>query len=77
MSTARTLPVWKSIDAPPGGWSVPDQAKSLDVAVVSVRRADGRTVPPEDQLRLAGGDTLVLAGLPETLALAESKLLSG
>ena len=50
---------------------------SLDVNVVSVRRADGRTVPPDDQLRLAGGDTLVLAGLPETLALAESKLLSG
>ena len=50
---------------------------SLDVNVVSVRRADGRTVQPDDQLRLAGGDTLVLAGLPETLALAESKLLSG
>lgn len=50
---------------------------ALDVNVVSVRRADGRTVTPEDQLRLAGGDTLVLAGLPETLALAESKLLGG
>lgn len=50
---------------------------ALDVNVVSVRRADGRIVTPEDQLRLAGGDTLVLAGLPETLALAESKLLSG
>jgi CPA2 family monovalent cation:H+ antiporter-2 len=50
---------------------------ALDVHVVSIRRADGRTVRPEDKLRLAGGDTLVLAGLPETLALAESKLLSG
>ncbi|MGM9487789.1 cation:proton antiporter domain-containing protein [Ideonella sp. YS5] len=50
---------------------------ALDVHVVSIRRADGRTVPPDDKLRLAGGDTLVIAGLPETLALAESKLLSG
>ncbi|MFZ5550763.1 MAG: cation:proton antiporter [Pseudomonadota bacterium] len=50
---------------------------ALDVNVVSVRRADGRTITPDDQLRLAGGDTLVLAGLPETLALAESKLLTG
>jgi CPA2 family monovalent cation:H+ antiporter-2 len=50
---------------------------ALDVAVVSVRRADGRNVTPADELRLAGGDTLVLSGLPETLALAESKLLTG
>jgi CPA2 family monovalent cation:H+ antiporter-2 len=50
---------------------------ALDVHVVSVRRADGRTISPDDQLKLAGGDTLVLAGLPETLALAESKLLTG
>lgn len=50
---------------------------ALHVNVVSVRRADGRTVTPEDQLKLAGGDTLVLAGLPETLALAEAKLLTG
>ncbi len=50
---------------------------ALQVNVVSVRRADGRTVTPSDELKLAGGDTLVLAGLPETLALAESKLLTG
>jgi len=50
---------------------------ALHVDVVSVRRADGRTVTPDDQLKLAGGDTLVLAGLPETLALAEAKLLTG
>jgi CPA2 family monovalent cation:H+ antiporter-2 len=50
---------------------------ALDVNVVSVRRADGRTITPDDKLRLAGGDTLVLAGLPETLSLAESKLLTG
>ncbi|WP_374675296.1 cation:proton antiporter [Ideonella sp.] len=50
---------------------------ALDVDVVSVRRADGRNVQPDDGLRLAGGDTLVLSGLPETLAVAESKLLTG
>ncbi|MBI5272165.1 MAG: cation:proton antiporter [Burkholderiales bacterium] len=50
---------------------------ALDVGVVSVRRADGRNVQPDDGLRLAGGDTLVLSGLPETLAVAESKLLTG
>jgi len=45
------------------------------VAVVSVRRADGAVVPAEDGLALAGGDTLVLSGMPEALALAEEKLL--
>jgi monovalent cation:H+ antiporter-2, CPA2 family len=50
---------------------------ALEVKVMSVRRADGRTVTPDDQFKLSGGDTLVLAGLPETLALAEAKLLTG
>jgi monovalent cation:H+ antiporter-2, CPA2 family len=45
------------------------------VQVVSVRRAAGAVVPAEDDLRLQGGDTLVLSGLPEALALAEAKLL--
>jgi CPA2 family monovalent cation:H+ antiporter-2 len=30
---------------------------------------------PDDELRLTAGDTLVLSGLPEPLALAEGKLL--
>jgi CPA2 family monovalent cation:H+ antiporter-2 len=50
---------------------------ALAVQVVSVRRADGRVVPPEDALELQGGDTLVLSGLPETLTLAEAQLLTG
>ena len=45
------------------------------VGVVSVRRASGRVVAPDGELRLAGGDTLVLSGLPEPLALAEARLL--
>ncbi|MEO5882575.1 MAG: cation:proton antiporter, partial [Caldimonas sp.] len=45
------------------------------VNVVSVRRASSAVLQPEDGLRLAAGDTLVLSGLPEPLALAEAKLL--
>lgn len=60
------------------GSSLADLAlHALQVNVVSVRRADGRTITPDDQFKLAGGDTLVLSGLPETLALAEAKLLTG
>ena len=48
---------------------------AVGVAVVSVRRASGAVVKPDDALVLAAGDTLVLAGKPEPLALAESRLL--
>ncbi|MFY7867661.1 cation:proton antiporter [Roseateles sp.] len=48
---------------------------AVGVAVVSVRRASGAVVPAQDQLILEAGDTLVLSGLPEALALAEEKLL--
>ena len=50
---------------------------ALGVNVVSVRRTDGRVISPQDTLVLGGGDTLVLAGKPEPLALAEKKLLTG
>jgi len=42
---------------------------------VSMRLASGRMLVPEDGHVLAPGDTLVLSGLPEALALAEEKLL--
>ena len=45
------------------------------VTVVSLRRASGAVLQPDDALRLASGDTLVLSGLPEPLALAEERLL--
>jgi CPA2 family monovalent cation:H+ antiporter-2 len=48
---------------------------AVGVTVVSVRRASGAVTKPHEALLLAGGDTLVLSGLPEPLALAESKLL--
>ncbi len=48
---------------------------TIGVVVVSVRRANGAVVKPEAALVLAAGDTLVLAGKPEPLALAEARLL--
>ena len=48
---------------------------SIGVQVVSVRQVSGRVVAADDLLVLLGGDTLVLSGLPEALALAEAQLL--
>jgi CPA2 family monovalent cation:H+ antiporter-2 len=48
---------------------------AVGVQVVSVRRASGPAQEGHDDLVLAAGDTLVLSGLPEALALAEEKLL--
>jgi CPA2 family monovalent cation:H+ antiporter-2 len=42
-----------------------------------VRRASGQVTPADDGLVLVAGDTLVLSGRPEPLALAEEKLLRG
>jgi CPA2 family monovalent cation:H+ antiporter-2 len=39
--------------------------------------AAGKARAADDQLALAAGDTLVLSGRPEPLALAEAKLLGG
>jgi CPA2 family monovalent cation:H+ antiporter-2 len=50
---------------------------AMGVQVVSVRLASGQVVPADEQHVLTAGDTLVLAGLPEPLALAEAKLLKG
>lgn len=49
---------------------------AMGVTVVSVRRAQGGVVPPDDALVLSPGDTLVLSGHPEPLALAEDRLLA-
>ena len=50
---------------------------ALGVSVVSVRRATGGVTQATPDHQLAAGDTLVLSGLPEPLALAEEKLLRG
>lgn len=72
----------QSVSLPPGAPSVGQRLGDLTlqvmgVSVVSVRRASGQVMATEssDDLVLAGGDVLVLSGLPETLALAESRLL--
>ncbi|MFY8082963.1 MAG: NAD-binding protein, partial [Rubrivivax sp.] len=50
---------------------------AVGVQVVSVRQAGGAVIEATDELLLAAGDTLVLSGLPEALALAQEKLLQG
>jgi CPA2 family monovalent cation:H+ antiporter-2 len=51
---------------------------AVGVSVVSLRRASGAvTDQPPGETPLGAGDTLVLAGLPEPLALAEEKLMRG
>jgi CPA2 family monovalent cation:H+ antiporter-2 len=47
------------------------------VRVVSLRRSDGHNVDPASDPPLRDGDTLVLSGRPEPLALAEELLLRG
>ena len=44
---------------------------------MTVRHAGGRVVAGSDSLVLEAGDTLMLSGLSEPLALAEAKLLRG
>ncbi len=46
------------------------------VRVVSLRRGSGKTQEAHEDTLLEGGDTLVLSGKPEALAMAEEKLLS-
>jgi CPA2 family monovalent cation:H+ antiporter-2 len=49
----------------------------LEVQVVSVRRASGLVMQEHAEIELQTGDTLVLSGRPDALALAEQKLLQG
>jgi len=50
---------------------------SLGAQVVSVRRGSGHAVVLGPELRLEGGDTLVLSGTAEALARAEDRLITG
>jgi CPA2 family monovalent cation:H+ antiporter-2 len=45
------------------------------VRVMQVRQAQGQVLAPDDGLQVQSGDTLVLSGTPEALALAEEQLL--
>jgi len=67
-----TLPATSaSVDRALGEQALPDRG----VTVVSLRRASGAVLKPDDALALKAGDTLVLSGLPERLALVEAALL--
>src|SRR5512145_1049921 len=75
LQTARLLSVTLPAAAASIGQSLADQAlHAVGVTVVSVRRASGAVTHPDEALVLGAGDTLVLSGLPEPLALAEGKL---
>ncbi len=77
LHTQRLLSVTLPLAGPSHGRTLGSLVlHTLDVSVVSVRRASGGVVRPDDSLRLDSGDTLVLSGLPEPLALAEAKLLA-
>ena len=49
----------------------------LGVRVAGLRRRDGQATTPDDAARLADGDTLVLSGRPEALAVAIDRLQKG
>ena len=50
---------------------------NVAVQVMSMRRSNGTQIPPQEDTPLENGDTLVLSGTPEALALAEEMLLRG
>jgi monovalent cation:H+ antiporter-2, CPA2 family len=72
--TTVTLPLGTSPIGKPLGFLA---LHAVGVRVVSLRRSSGKTLIASDALVLEGGDTLVLSGRPEALAVAEEKLLRG
>ncbi len=76
LQTARLHSITLPVAAASVGQTLADQAMhAVGVTVVSVRRASGAVSKPDEAMVLGPGDTLVLSGLPEPLALAEGKLL--
>jgi CPA2 family monovalent cation:H+ antiporter-2 len=73
---ARLLSVTLPAAAGCVGQTIADLAlHAVGVSAVSLRRASGAVSKPDAAAVLSAGDTLVLSGLPEPLALAEAKLL--
>jgi CPA2 family monovalent cation:H+ antiporter-2 len=71
-----------TVTLPPGAGSLGRAAtelalQAIGVRIVSRRSPDGRAMNLIDDLPLQDGDTLVLSGRPETLAIAEDRLLRG
>jgi CPA2 family monovalent cation:H+ antiporter-2 len=74
----RLTPVSLPFASPWLGKQVQDLAlHAMGVRVVSLRRANGQTQRVSDETELQTGDTLVLSGKLQTLAVAEEKLLRG
>ena len=51
--------------------------QQLGVTIVSVRRAQGAVIEPDEDIVLQEGDTLLLSGRPKELNRAASMLLKG
>ncbi|HZY17199.1 MAG TPA: cation:proton antiporter [Ramlibacter sp.] len=69
-----TLPIGaRAIGRPLGHFAL----HAMGVRTVSLRRADGRSAALDQDPLLEGGDTLVLSGRAESLAVAEQRLLGG
>ena len=71
-----------TVTLPPGTRAIGQALGSLalhavGVRAVSLRRNNGKPLSPADETLLEGGDTLVLSGKPEALAIAEEMLLRG
>ncbi len=50
---------------------------AMNIQVVNLRRSNGKSISPATDPDLEDGDTLVLSGRAEALAMAENKLLAG
>jgi len=69
-----TLPAGaKATGRPLGVFSL----EAIGVSVISLRRGNGSPVPVTRDMLLKDGDTLVLSGKSEVLAIAEQKILKG
>ncbi|WP_288127569.1 monovalent cation:proton antiporter family protein [Thiomonas sp.] len=80
LAEPRDQPRLKPLTLPAGARAVGSTLAELDLHgahVAQIHRADGHVLLPLPELMLAEGDTLVLSGPPEALALAEDALLGG
>ena len=76
LDQARLASVTLPSDSAHGGHALEELAlQAMGVAVLSLRRASGKAVLVDERTALAGGDTLVISGMPAALALAEARLL--
>jgi CPA2 family monovalent cation:H+ antiporter-2 len=71
LSSVTLTPGIRSIGQPLGMLTL----HTVGVRVVSLRRANGKTLKTLKDAYLQDGDTLMLSGKPEALALAEEALL--